>query len=62
MLQILADLEREGALERRRIGRRTQYHIVTTAALRHPLESHRTVGDLIELVSASASTLATTSL
>jgi DNA-binding transcriptional ArsR family regulator len=50
VLQILADLEDGGAILRQRVGRRTHYEIDTSAALRHPLESHRTVGDLVALV------------
>ena len=50
VLQILADLENAGAILRQRVGRRTHYEIDTSAALRHPLESHRTVGDLVALV------------
>jgi DNA-binding transcriptional ArsR family regulator len=50
VLQILADLEDAGAILRQRIGRRTHYEIDASAALRHPLESHRTVGDLVGIV------------
>jgi DNA-binding IclR family transcriptional regulator len=50
VLQILGDLERAGAIARQRVGRRTHYEIGAAAALRHPLESHRTVGDLVALV------------
>ena len=50
VLQILADLESSGTIVRSRIGRRTRYQIDPTIALRHPLEQHRTVGDIIRLV------------
>jgi len=50
VLQILADLEASGSLVRRRIGRRTHYEIDRSVALRHPLEQHRTVGDIVRLV------------
>lgn len=50
VLQILADLEASGALVRRRVGRRTRYQIDHSVALRHPLEHHRTVGDIVGLV------------
>lgn len=49
-LQILADLEASGALVRQRVGRRSHYEINQTVALRHPLEQHRTVGDIVGLV------------
>ncbi len=52
VLQILADLEASGTLVRRRVGRRTRYEIDRSVALRHPLEHHRTVGDIVGLVDA----------
>jgi DNA-binding IscR family transcriptional regulator len=53
VLQILADLEASGTISRRRIGRRTTYEIDRSVALRHPLEHHRTVGDIIAIVDGS---------
>ena len=50
VLQILADLEASGTIVRHRVGRRTSYQIDRSIALRHPLEHHRTVGDIIRLV------------
>jgi len=52
VLQILADLEASGTIVRRRVGRRSSYEIDRSVALRHPLEHHRTVGDIIALVDA----------
>jgi DNA-binding MarR family transcriptional regulator len=54
VLAILADLEASGTIVRRRVGRRTQYDIDRSIALRHPLEHHRTVGDIIGLVETPA--------
>lgn len=48
--RIIADLESEGFIEREKIGRRNHYRIRTDLKLRHPIESHRTIGDLISLV------------
>ncbi len=48
--KIVTDLERAGVLVRRREGRRNRYEINRGAALRHPLESHETVGTLVRLV------------
>lgn len=45
---IIADLERAGIVTVTKIGRRNSYAINTKARLRHPLESHRTVGDLLK--------------
>ena len=48
--RIIADLEEAGFLQRERIGRQNRYRILTDQALRHPIESHRTVGDLVGLI------------
>lgn len=47
---ILAELEAEGLVERHRVGRRNQYELHLDSPLRHPLESHRSVRELVELV------------
>lgn len=49
--RIVAELEQEGALTRRRDGRRNHYEIRSDAPLRHPLERHRTVGQLLRVLS-----------
>lgn len=46
---IVGDLERCGAITRRRIGRRNRYLIRREAPLRHPLLDGVTVGDLIAI-------------
>jgi DNA-binding MarR family transcriptional regulator len=53
VLKILADLEEGGVIERERDGRRNRYTVRSDVALRHELESHRTVGDLIAAVHGS---------
>jgi hypothetical protein len=50
--RIVADLELAGVLERTREGRRNSYRIDVTVPLRHPLEAHCRVGDLLSLVTA----------
>jgi DNA-binding MarR family transcriptional regulator len=45
---ILSDLEAEGLVARIREGRRNRYELRLDSSLRHPLESHRTVRELIE--------------
>jgi DNA-binding MarR family transcriptional regulator len=50
--KILDDLEAENILSRRRVGRTNQYVLHLDSPLRHPLEAHRTVRELIELVTA----------
>lgn len=44
---ILADLIDGGYVERIKIGRRNHYHIHPEGQLRHPLESHHSIADLI---------------
>ena len=51
--RILADLEADGFIEREKIGRKNQYRILTKQPLRHPIESHRTIGDLIRLINGT---------
>lgn len=48
--RIVADLEAETYLQRRRLGRRNQYQVNLERPLRHPVEAHRTVGSLMALV------------
>ncbi|MCB1182974.1 winged helix-turn-helix transcriptional regulator [bacterium] len=50
VLSILSDLEAEGIVERVREGRRNRYVLHLGAPLRHPLEAHRTVGELVGVV------------
>ncbi len=46
--KIVAELEEAGVLKRKRVGRRNHYVIETSANLRHPIESHRSVADLLD--------------
>lgn len=48
--RIVRDLEEAGVVTRERQGRRNTYHLQRGAALRHPLEAHHTVGELLELL------------
>ena len=48
--RIVAELEAAGALTRERDGRRNRYRLDTTLPLRHPLEKHRSIGDVLALV------------
>ena len=54
--RIVTELEHAGVLERRREGRRNHYRINPDAPLRHPLEAHCRVGDLIGTIVESATT------
>lgn len=48
--RIVQELEAEGFVCRERVGRRNEYKVLTNVPLRHPIESHRTIGDLLDLV------------
>src|SRR5262245_26441294 len=48
--RIVADLEEGGYLKRERIGRRNRYRLTPSLPLRHPIEAHRTIADLLVLV------------
>lgn len=48
--RIVADLELAGVLERTRDGRRNTYRIDATVPLRHPLEAHCRIGNLLAMV------------
>ena len=48
--RIVADLEQAGVLARERDGRRNRYRLNLDARLRHPLEQHCSVGELLESV------------
>ena len=47
---ILSDLEAEGLIRRYREGRRNTYEFSLDQPLRHPIEKHRQVGDLVDLI------------
>jgi len=48
--KIVSDLEEAGVVERLRDGRRNHYRVFPDRPLRHPIESHRTVGSLLGMV------------
>ncbi len=50
--RIVTDLEEAGYLTRVRTGRRNRYELNPLLPLRHPVEAHRAVGVLLELVKA----------
>lgn len=47
--RIIADLEANGFIEREKIGRQNHYKIKRNRPLRHPIESHRSIGELLAL-------------
>ncbi|MEM6654211.1 MAG: winged helix-turn-helix transcriptional regulator [Planctomycetota bacterium] len=48
--RIVHELEDQGFIERQRVGRRNQYRVLTGNHLRHPIEAHCQVADLLNLV------------
>lgn len=48
--RIVSELEGAGYLQRERVGRQNHYMIHTEGRLRHPLEAHRSIGDLMDVV------------
>ncbi|NND98010.1 MAG: winged helix-turn-helix transcriptional regulator [Pirellulaceae bacterium] len=49
--RIVLDLEDGGFIQREKVGRRNEYRVLTKESLRHPIEAHRKIGDLLELIS-----------
>jgi len=49
--RIVADLEEAGYVTRTRVGRRNRYELHPDLPLRHPVQRHRQIGDLIALLS-----------
>lgn len=50
VFRLIGELEDAGVIERAREGRRNHYVINTKAHLRHVVEEHCTVGELLETV------------
>lgn len=48
--RIVADLEEGGYLSRTRVGRRNVYEIHAERPLRHPLESHCSIKDILGVI------------
>ena len=55
--RIVGDLEDAGAITRERDGRRNRYRMNPTRPLRHPVEAHCSVGELLALVCSAAPAL-----
>lgn len=50
VIKILSDLEQEGLVVRYREGRRNSYELRLDQPLRHPIEAHCSVGELVSLI------------
>ena len=51
--RIVLELEEAGYLQHERQGRRNHYELNLDVPLRHPIEAHVTVGDLIDQLGAT---------
>jgi DNA-binding MarR family transcriptional regulator len=48
--RIILDLEEGGFIQREKVGRQNRYQVLTNQSLRHPIEAHRKIGDLLKLI------------
>ena len=48
--RIIQELEEGGFIQREKVGRQNRYRVSTKERLRHPIEAHRTIGDLLKLI------------
>lgn len=48
--RILSELEQAGAITKIKEGRRNHYELNANFPLRHPVEAHRKVGDILKMV------------
>lgn len=48
--RIVAELETEGYLDVRRVGRRNVYRVHRNRPMRHPAERHHKVGELLDIL------------
>lgn len=51
--RIIQELEEGGFIEREKVGRRNHYRVFLDRPLRHPMEAHCTIGDLLNLIHQS---------
>ena len=48
--RIVVDLEESGFLEIKKVGRQNHYKVLKNQPLRHPIEAHRSIGDLLRMI------------
>ena len=48
--KIVSDLEEGGVVQRVREGRRNRYRLFLDRPMRHPVEAHRNVGELLAMI------------
>ncbi len=50
--RIVAELEDAGYLTHEKVGRRNHYEVISETPLRHPLEDHIPIGDILQTLGA----------
>lgn len=50
--KIVSELEAGGYVVRQRVGRRNRYQLDVDIALRHPMEAHHAIGELLRIFAA----------
>lgn len=50
VLRIVQELEDQGFVERERVGRQNEYRVLADQPLRHPIEAHCCIGDILDLI------------
>lgn len=48
--RIVVDLEESGFLKITKVGRQNHYKVLKSQSLRHPIEAHRSIGDLLKMI------------
>ena len=48
--RIVVDLEESGFLRITKVGRQNKYKVLKNQSLRHPIEAHRSIGDLLGMI------------
>ncbi len=54
--RIIHDLEDGGFIEREKVGRQNHYRVLKHLPLRHPIEAHRKIGELLQMIGGTDST------
>ena len=52
--RIIQELEEGGYIRRQKVGRKNQYEVLSDQPLRHTLECHRSIGDLLQLIESKS--------
>ncbi len=48
--RIVVDLDESGFIEIEKVGRQNHYKVLKNRSLRHPIEAHRSIGDLLRMI------------